>query len=105
MLQLLGFAFLHVPKSQTHTSRCVCSVQLPVALPILEYLFSGAEMVFYSLNFWFMEKKSEKFLSISTSINRRPGKVCAYTLPTLTLVLANQMMVCILGDGVWHLRD
>lgn len=52
-----------------------------------------------------MEKKSEKFLSISTSINRRPGKVCAYTLPTLMLVLANQMIVCILGDGVWHLRD
>lgn len=62
-------------------------------------------MVFYSLNFWFMERILKKFLSISTSINRRPGKVCAYTLPTLMLVLANQMIVCILGDGVWHLKD
>lgn len=33
---------------------------LCAALPILEYLFSGAEMVFYSLNFWVMEKNSEK---------------------------------------------
>lgn len=62
-------------------------------------------MVFYSLNFWFMERILKKFLSISTSINRRHGKVCAYTLPTLMLVLANQMIMCILGDGVWHLKD
>lgn len=103
MLQLLSFVFLHVPKSQTHKSGSVCSVQLPVALPVLEYLFSGAEMAFYSLNFW--KRILKKFLSISTSINSRPGKVCAYTLPTLTLVLAKQMIVCILGDGVWHLKD
>lgn len=60
MLWLLSFVFLRVPKSQTLKSGSICSVQLPVALPILEYLFSGAEMVFYSLNFCFMEKNSEK---------------------------------------------
>lgn len=32
------------------------------------------------------------------------GKI--HSLPTLTLVLANQMLtVCILGDDVWHLKD
>lgn len=51
MLQLLSFVFLHVLKSQTRTSGSVCSVQLPVALPILEYLLSGAEMAFLQFEF------------------------------------------------------
>lgn len=64
------------------------------------------KMLFYSLNFWFTEKKVFwKSTFQLLHINRTFGKVCIYSVSTLTLVLANQTLVCILGDDVWHLKD